>query len=246
MKQTLIMLAVVLSFTTASIAEIRAWTLNSGKTIEAEFMSVMGGKISLKTLKGKLIKVPSSEISPEDLVHIELMQPPKLDFSFSKKTTQFTYAPLTEWFETANIPPRSQYYSFSTQIKQTSANPYNHELTAEVFVMAVEVDGGQYILIDRQKETFVLNAENKGIATVQGAQDLMITSYVGAEDIWRGEEYGGYLVVVTDRRGKVIAQKATRDWWFDVVDNLRILPVSKTFDKEGKRTWPTRPKVPDY
>ncbi|QBG46746.1 hypothetical protein EGM51_04800 [Verrucomicrobia bacterium S94] len=244
-----VILSLVLVFFAAgnvSAGEIRMWTLNSGKTVEAEFVSLIGGKIALKTPGGKLLKIPENGISPDDLSYIELQNPPRLDFSFSKMTRQHVYAPLTEWFENDTPPPRSLYYTFSTQIRQLSPNPYNHELTAEIFVMAAEVDGDKNILIDYRKEPFRLTDENGRVVNIPGVQEVMLTSYLAPGGMWRGEKFAGYLIVVTDTRGEIIAHTETREWWFEKLENLRKVPVGKTFDKEGNRCWPTRPKESDY
>lgn len=246
MKQSLLIYLVILTGMTSFSDELRIWTFSNGKSVEAEFISVIGDKVALKGKRGKLIKVSKTSISKEDQVYIELSQPPALDFSFSKTTKPFTYMPLTGWFEENNVPPRSQFYTFSSQIKQTSANPYNHELSAEVFVMAVEVDGDKNILIDYRKQTFRLAAEKKRKANIQGAEGLMLTTYLAPGGMWRGEKYAGYLIVVTDSQGEVVGHATTRDWWFEKIENLRKVPVGKTFDKEGNRCWPTRPKESDY
>lgn len=244
MKHTLITLALVCSCAATSMAEVRAWTLNSGKTVEAEFIALIGGEISLKTIKGKLIKIPENDMSPDDMTHIELQMPPTLDIKFTKLAEPRVYPPILYWDD--GEPPRSLYYTFSTQIKQTSANPYDHQLTAEIFVMAVEADGGKNILLDRRTESFHLTVENKRVVNIQGAEDLMLTNYIAPGGKRRGEKYAGYMIVVTDSRGEVVAHKATREWWYEKIDNIRNVPVSKTFDEEGKRCWPTRPKKPDY
>ncbi len=246
MKQPLLIFIAGLACMASFAGELRTWTLNDGKTMEAEFVSVIGDKVALKGKRGELIKIPKVKISEDDMVYIDLCQPPKLDFSFTRQTRQFTYAPLTEWFENDQPPPESLYNTFSTQIKQTSANPYDQELTAEVFVMAVEVDGDQNILIDYRKKTFNLNNENKRTVVIPGAEDLMLTNYIAPSGIRRGEKFAGYMVVVTDLRGEIIAYQTTREWWFEKLDNIRKLPVGKTFDQEGNRCWPTRPKELDY
>lgn len=246
MKQLLIFSLAVMTGASSFSGDMRMWNLANGKTIEAELVSVVGEKVALKGIRGKLIKVPRTAISDDDRVYIELSQPPALDFSFSKKTAPFTYAPLTPWFEQEQPPPRSQFYTFSTQIKQTSSNPYHHELIAEVFVIAAEEDGDKHVLLDYRREGFRLNDENKRIANIAGAEDLMLTSYIAPGGMWRGEKFSGYLIVVTDTRGEIIAHKATREWWYEKLENLRSVPVGKTFDAEGNRCWPTRPRIPDY
>lgn len=246
MKRLLIALTMAVSLASFSLAELRVWTLNNGKTVEAEFVSHIGRTVALKTIKGKLVKVQSDLISADDKVYIELSQPPALEFSFSKKTKPFIYAPLTERFEQNNVPPRSLFYDFSTLIKQTSSNPYTHEMLAEVFVMAVEVDGEKNILIDYRREPFRLTADNRRMVNIQGAEELMLTTYLGPSGYWRGEKFAGYLIVITDARGEIIGHKTTREWWFENLENLRKVPVGKTFDEECNRCWPTRPRVPDY
>ena len=246
MKQTLLIAVAVMVGLSAFAGELRLWTLAGDQTIEAEFVSVIGDKVVLKKKRGKVVKVPRRSISREDLVYIDLCQPPALDFSFSKKTKLHVYPPLTEWFESNNTPPRSLYYTFSTEIRQTSANAYDHELTAEIFVMAVEVDGGKNILIDYRKEPFRLNEENKRTVNIPGAEALMLTTYVSPGGYWRGEKFAGYMVVVNDSRGEIIAHTETRSEWFDNLENIRKVPVGKTFDKEGNRCWPTRPRELDY
>ncbi|MDZ8117697.1 SHD1 domain-containing protein [Pontiella sp. NLcol2] len=246
MKHVFMMLALAFFMVTVSAGEIRQWTLNNGQTIEAEFVSLIGGKVALKTLRGKLLKIPQNGIAPEDLSYVELLNPPRLDISFSKMTRQHVYPPLTQWFEANNVPPRSLYFNFSTQIKQLSPNPYHHELIAEIFVIAVEVGGDKNILIDYRKEPFHLSGENGRAVSIAGAQDRMMTTYLAPSGRWRGEKYEGYMVVITDPRGEIIAHATTRDWWFEKLENLRRVPVGKTFDEEGKRCWPSRPKESDY
>ena len=74
----------VVSVLESSTADTRVWTLSDGKTVEAELVSVIGGKVSLKTMKGKIVKISETDISDEDRLYIELAMPPKLDLSISK------------------------------------------------------------------------------------------------------------------------------------------------------------------
>lgn len=68
----------------SSHADIRGWTTTGGKTIEAEFVTYIGGNVILRNAKGKQIKMPPSQFSAEDLSFIELQIPRSLIFSFQK------------------------------------------------------------------------------------------------------------------------------------------------------------------
>ncbi len=59
------------------------------------------------------------------------------------------------------IPPNMIDYVFTAKIKQTSAGSYNHELKVEYFAIGEEVDGDNYILLDRQRDVFTPTHENK-------------------------------------------------------------------------------------
>ncbi|MDF7824967.1 SHD1 domain-containing protein [Pontiellaceae bacterium B12227] len=59
-------------------AEMRIWSDKKGNTIEAEFMSMMGSKVVLKTPQGKTIKVPAAGLSDADKKYLSENIPPKI------------------------------------------------------------------------------------------------------------------------------------------------------------------------
>jgi hypothetical protein len=219
----------------SSFADTRVWTLTNGKTIEAELLSVIGGKVALKTLRGKLIKLPEGQFVEDDMLYIELQMPPKLDLTFAKKSKIRTF-PDTN----SNELPRSQYYDFSARIKQLSTRPYKHDLTVEFFVIAEEKYGDKHILIEYNKETLRLE-EGSGSQFMISSRTIELMEFV-INGVLRGQTYAGYLIMVTDSRGEVIAHKTKKEEWFNQVENLRKVPVGKYFDRECNRAWPTRPK----
>lgn len=218
----------------SAFSEMRVWTLKNGKTIEAEFVAAVGGKVTLKTGRKKTVKLSEAELSKQDLSFIELQMPPKLDLSFSKKTKMRVF-PQTNTQEI----PRSQYYDFTATIKQLSTRPYSHELTVEFFVIGKENVGDKHILLDYQKAPFRLGRSGSRFELPSRTVEIM--EYVINTQL-RGEAFAGYLIIVTDSRGEVIAYNTKKDEWFQRVENLRKLPVGKYFDDECNRAWPTRPK----
>ncbi len=220
----------------------RMWAGTDGKTLAAEFVTVIGNKAVLKDARGRQRKIPLAQLSDEDRLFIELAQPPKFNIDFSKKSSQqfFKESPFL-----AGYVPKHLDYIFSARLKQTSAGVYNHELKVEFFAIGEEIDGDNYILFDRQESHFTPAEENGISHTFSGGtipvREKTIPGYGGVFGQRRGDKYGGYLVVVTDSRGKVVDHGASHKWLIGLLDNLRELPVGRHFDKTGARVGPPRP-----
>ena len=216
---------------------MRMWTMADGRTFEAGFETVVAGKVSLKNPKGKRIKFPVGRFSEEDRTFIQLETPPLLDINFSKSTKQRVFP-----FTLSKEIPRSSYFTFKTTIKKKSTKPYDQELTAEYFAIGAEFAGDRHILLDRRKESFFLTQKNQGSFTFSG-KPVELIDYANKQTGQRlGEKYEGYLVVVADTRGKIIAHNASSKLFFQNLENLRQVPVGKYFDDTGTRAAPTSPK----
>jgi hypothetical protein len=125
-------------------------------------------------------------------------------------------------------------------VSRTLSTSYRHELTAEFFVIGKEVHGDKKILLDYQKETFQFSDDsNLGVELTSPTMEL--TRFPMGGEI-RGEEYDGYLALVTDLRGEIIAYKTTDENLIEHVENLRKVPDRKIFDDECNRCMPTRPR----
>ncbi|MEN8255023.1 MAG: hypothetical protein ABFR33_06090, partial [Verrucomicrobiota bacterium] len=107
---------------------LRTWTRTDGKTLEAEFVTVIGDKAVLTDKRGRQRKIPLIQLSIEDRTFIELAQPPEFNIDFSKQSSKQSLdsSPWIEW-----ELPRILDYVFSAKLKQTSAGEYNHELKVE-------------------------------------------------------------------------------------------------------------------
>ncbi len=223
-------------------AETRVWVSLEGKTLEAEFTTLVGGKACLKTPKGELLKIPVEQFSLADQAYIQLLTPPRIDLDFSKPTKQ-RHFPEVLSIGAAALTPRSFYYTFTARIKQVSTGQYDHELTAEFFAIGVEVDGDKRILLDYQRRSFFLSDGSNSMFEFSGKPVEVYDYLVGGRDLRRrGTKCKGYLIVVTDPRGKIIAHKVSGNNLLENLENLRKVPVGKTFDKECNRCFPTSPK----
>ena len=219
---------------------VRMWTRTDGKTMEAGFVTVIGDKAVLKDSRGRVKKIPLVQLSGEDREFIELALPPTFNIDFSKQSNQRI---LKQSPYNPTAPPKILDYVFGTTLTQTSAGEYNHDLQVEFFAIGEEIDGDNYILLDRQQSQFVPSKENGLSHSFHGDPvELMDWRLWSGATQRRGQKYGGYLVVVTDERGEVIAHASPYKWIFEKLENLNQVPVGKHFDKSCTRVFPPRPK----
>ncbi len=222
--------------------KMRDWSLMSGRMLRAKLILRMGNNIILQNKRGKMIKIHEDQFSKEDHTYIQLNSPPDLEINFSKTSKQRTFP-----FTLSALIPRSTYFTFKTSIKKKSTSPYDQELSVEYFAIGKEYSGDIHRLLEYKKESFFLNKESKQRFTFSGNPVEVMNYENGLER--RGEKYEGYLVVVTDSRGKIIAHKASSKTFFRYLDNLRQVPVGRYFDESCIRVSPSRPKpygVPEW
>ena len=217
---------------------IRIWRNLKGKEFEAEFISVIGDKVVLKSAKGKQKKIPLVHLSPEDLAYIDLANPPDLDITFTKQSSQASSPPTSPFL--VEHPTKLIEYTFGTKIRQTSSGTYNHELRVEFFSIGQQyLDDHKFYLLDRQSSTFVPTQENKRSHRFYGEPVGLVSYNLGLE--LRGKKYSDYLVVVTDERGEIIQHSASSNWLFRNFENLKEIPVGVYLDKTCTRVFPTGP-----
>lgn len=224
---------------TLTQAELRTWTLKSGKTKKAEYVIIMSGDVILKTKRGKQIKIPTDQLSQEDLDFLELANPPKLKLQVLKNEKQVRYEPVLN----PALPPQNANMAIGVHVKKESSQPYTRELAIELFSIADEIDGNNFILLDRVGTNLVLSAENKYTCTLW-TKMARLNNYDMNEYQRRGEKFKGQMVIVTDERGEIIASNISNSWFLDIINELREFPIGKHFDKTGTRVWPPQPDPP--
>lgn len=226
-------------------SKVRIWTSADGKTLEAEYVTTMAGQVVVKTARGKQKKLPLSLLSEADRTFVELENPPKFNLNFTKSSTQIQPPETTPFLDQAPRPMRIFDYVFGVKMKPRGKCDYKHELRVEYFAVADQVDGDNHILLEHQESRFTPDEENKGIHTFYGEEVRVVSSALRQDNPMRGAEYGGFLIVITDKRGKVVQYKASHEWLYEKLENLRKVPVGKNFNKNGNRIGPTRPTKDD-
>ena len=218
---------------------LRLWTLTDGHAIKAKFKTIIMSNVILETMEGKQKKIPLCKLSAEDRKIAELARPPKFHIDFLKTSSKRTIPPSNLWYWEQ---PKLFDFTFGTTLKQTSTGNYNHPLTVEYFAIGKQINGNHtYILLDRQKQTFIPSRENDKSLVFKG-KPVLLFDY-NLYKVHMGQKPVSYLITVTDERGKVIQHSSSNQWLFEHLDNLKKMPVGRFMNKTCTRTYPERPKI---
>jgi hypothetical protein len=223
---------------------LRHWTLLDGRTFEAEFVTTMGADYVLRSPRGKQLKISTSDFSAGDRLFAELARPPRLEVDFIKNLETVTFS--EGWYGTYPREPE-QHGNFGLRVKQTSSGAYQHELKAELFVVGqqIGVPDRQCFILDRQEFSFQFSEENKRVYEFMSERQVRLENwgfaYSDSKAVERGELYYGYLVVITDSRGEIVAVQSSKTWLKENFENLRKLRVGNFFDRKCIRSFPGRP-----
>jgi len=249
MKSFLIHCILLIFLFSASAAEMRIWEDKDGNRYEAEFVRELFGKMTLREKDGTEIRIPVENFSEHDQKYMRVMVPPNVSIAFSK-ANWIKDKPKELWDtddDTITV------IKGAVTVVKESKRPFTSGLVAELFLVAEEINGnGNYILLSKTDSAFLLGEQNNNTHVFKSkpVETQRYLEYNGIER--RGEEYEGYLVVISDARGNILQTKTDIREWLEapkVIENLRKLAVvgapsirSRHFDKTGSKVKVPRPK----
>jgi hypothetical protein len=223
-------------------SRMRIWN-NDGYELEAEFMQLMGADTALmKRPNGKVVRVPLARLSEEDREFIELESVPEFRIEFVRKSRTRhlpTTTVPTSWTED---PAQVNNWQYGVRLKQKGSVPYNHELEVEMFAFGQQVrSGGKIVILDRQTTTFTPSAENDYSHSFMSDREAAFVNYF-LNDNKFGRKNMGHLIVVRDKRGKIVQYDTSNDWLFEAYDEISKHPAGSFIEaKTGERTHPVGP-----
>ena len=250
-KSSCFILLSILFLATVSSAEIRTWKDRSGNRYEAEYVRELFDKVTLRMADGTELRIPVENLSEHDQKYLRVMVAPEVEVTFSKKT-RIEPKPV-ELLDDDN--DTTTLMTPSVTVRKVSKRPFTSALKMELFLIAEEVDGENYILLENYDAKILFHEGNDYTFTFTPPKEVRIIIYTGHDFITkRGEEYLGYLVVLTDPRDEIVKTSSNIGEWIqspDVIANLRTLAVrgapsrySRHFDKSGKKS--PVPRQPYY
>ncbi len=221
---------------------IRTWSFKNGQTLEAVYVKTMFDKLVLKDADGKELTFEQAvmDLSDEDKEYLVLENPPAMKLDFRKSITRKNFSMVRG----AEDRPPEQRANFGVLIKQDGSGDYPYPLTVDVHVIGKELKGNRYILLDRFSAPFQLKERHKSEFEYYSKRTVRMTdNWPDSTNYDRyGEQYFGFLIVVKDKRGKVIAMNGSNGWLEDHWRTLEERYVGNYMDDTAQRTYPTRPR----
>lgn len=220
---------------TYGFAEMREWTDKKGNKIEAEFNGVKDKKIVLVNEDGKEYRVPLENFSNKDLEYLQgkvpdslfkrvlpkAAEPPRLEIDFKKIT------------DTGSTDDDSSYRNIDmvtkVAIAKKSAEPYTGKLKAQLFVIGFNKDEDRYIMLDTKEHEFNFKSEDE--ISFEGAH-FIIREYMYDDDY--STQYEGYLVVILDEQGRVLAKRSNSSTFEKNYSKLSKFEKGSYFNKKFK------------
>lgn len=239
MKKSMLIVALV-GLAISGMAEFRIWTDQKGRCVEAEFSGTHGKEIILKKKDGGELTVAPHLLSDVDQEYLkgkvpdETLAPPKvppppLKIQFKKVTDTYN--------KTQNPDFRDIHIVGLVNIIRKSGAPYSGYLKAYVYIIGdnQEVDG--YVLLDSTSHE--LDLENSTEISLKG------TSFIIREEKGRSSshtQYAGYVVVIKDEEGSVIAIKSHSPKFEENYKKLDKCKAGTVFDRNF---WKQKTRVHD-
>jgi len=244
MNKSLVLFLLSLSFSASPLsAEVRIWEDKNGNRYEAEFVRELFDKITIRDLNGREHRLVVEDLSEHDQKYIRVMIPPQLEIDQLRKS-RFKPKPkeLSDSDDDITVLLKSR-----VRIRKISKRPSTTGLKAEIYFIAEEIDGENYILLDRFESGFHFAAGDMHEFTTK---EIEYGDYQAITKQRRGEKYIGYLIAVSDAQSSNLIQvKTDINWLADKVEKLRELYFRgkasrfvRHFDKNIERTEVPRPR----
>lgn len=238
------MVLISLSLLCVANGELRTWTLADGRTFEAAISSQDrhgGEKIRLVDANGKELSIPLDQFSIEDQEYVDITRVPAIDIDLLRKLPQVLFSSKEAERSNESRDPEIR-ARFGVRVKMTGTGTYNHELKAEIFAIGRQIYADRYMLLYRESVSFRLTKENDRRFEHLGHRSVTLRDFYLGDFAHRGEKYHGYLILVTDKFGHVVAHKESPEWLFDYKENMMKLKPGNYFDNQCVRRPPIRPE----
>lgn len=185
---------------------MRIWSDQKGNTIEAEYVNIFGTKVVLKTVDGRQLKVPMAGLSEADKEYLASAIPPKIKIGVNVDKDRDTISSYSSDYGTYNYERKSETIKCVASLEKVNQEPTNREFTASMFVFGKETKGSYLKLLSKTEHKFDFKygkttSFNSSPVTVEYTKSDYLSN--------NGYRYEGYLVVVEDSAGNVVACEST-------------------------------------
>lgn len=224
--RAIIIFLVALYTVVSARAELRVWTDQSGKSIEAEHVSTLSDKVVLRKADGTQVRVSLETLSERDRKYAILKTPPRLDISVSPKNDRSNTGmggSRRGW----QISDESIVVEAS--VKKSSSLPYDALLEAELFLLGGADNKEGYIVFDIARSEFKLTTSSPHSFD---SKEVTLQQREAGET--RGIQYEGYFLVVRDENDTIISTKSSKLAFEKHADAILAAQIGTVFDEDFK------------
>ncbi|MBM4152328.1 MAG: hypothetical protein FJ220_02245 [Kiritimatiellaceae bacterium] len=220
-------------------AQARWWTDANGERFEAEFVKELFGTVYFKTPQGKEVRMGLDKMQPEDLDYLRLNEAPEMVIDVARKTT------LKERHKV--VPPDDiiDIVTLSVGVEKKGEYQFDGIIKAEVFAIGKEVSADYpdvYRLVGKKQESFSFTNEVKNVFKHTVEVTVEVRRYKDEDGQPWGTKYEGYLVVLSDARGRQVGFLSDMNWAKpESLAALRTLKVSNFMDQKFQKLPVPRP-----
>ena len=208
-----------------AFSELRIWTDQTGKTLEAEYVATLGDKVVLRQPDGSEIRVSFDTLSKEDQKVAVLLAPPRIEIRVSTNTDRENTGRGGGKY--GGFQVQKEAVQCDVEIQKTSSTPYEASLNAELYLFGKPENKDFYIVLDETQDPFSFAQEKKYSFS---SAPVMLTQLEAGKQT--GIEYEGYLAVVKDKSGAVLSVKSNKPLFEKNAEAIMGAKRGSTFDSE--------------
>ena len=246
-KIRLILVFFMICTLTGSAYEMRVWEDVDGNKTTGRFSKELFGKLTIELEDGseKVFKI--EDLSDVDKKYIRVMVPPKIDAEVRAESRRLPKRPA----DLTRDDIEDDYYLVA-EISKRSQRPFTSRLNIEVFLVADEHEGENYIVLGHFTDDFLL-VQEKDYQHTYRSPNVRCTLFSQLGNGQRkGEDYKGHIFIITSMQGEDVFMHSSLPGWMqepEMIKKLRELSVrgaasvrSRHFNKDGEKVTPPRPR----
>ncbi len=233
----LIILFILAALLLDARAGMRIWTSQKGDTVEAEFIGFFADKVVLRKADGVEIKVPQSGLSATDIKYLSEAIPPEMALEVYVKNDKKQMGSYSSDYDSYGWERKGQIVKCTATVAKKSKQENKTPLKARLYVLSKDLTTDAVEVVALAEQEFSFASQNMvEFTSTPVSLEYLKSSYEGN----RGQEYEGYLLLVEDAEGKILARKASRKLYEENAEKIRLAVKGTRFDSDMDMLNPPR------
>ncbi len=217
MKTTVSILLVICGLVCGAAADFRVWSSKDGvSNVEAQFIQISGSKVVLEKKDGARLMVPMNKLCAKDQDYLAGVVPPdiKIDVDRNKSSDKID--------ETGYSTRKKDTITIDATIKKVSKSACTQNFKAYLYLIAESYSGSSRVVIGKSDVSFSFAKKDSAELKASGSVSYY-DSYGSGKSGW---EYEGYIVVVENTEGQVVAVDTNKSVYESKLSVIKTQQIS--------------------